>query len=369
MIRHNYSSWIEIDLKKFKRNLSLIRSNIKNSFLCFVVKANAYGHGLIEMAKIAEEEKVDYLAVGNFLEGITLRKNKITLPILVFGTFFKDQIKDQIDNDLEMTLSSFYQAKLLKNYCVKYNKKCKIHLKVDTGLGRIGLNPQEAFLLYKYLKKEKCFHLKGIYSHCACAKHLNHPMNFKQMKAFEDFISLVKPDKSVICHIANSGAVCNIKNCFFDMVRIGGLAYGCYDGKMPKKFSEIKPILSLKSRVAFSKIVEKNTSIGYEQDYITKNKTTIVTIPIGYGDGYLRALSNKGYALIRGKKHLISGNICMDQLMIDIKNNKVNITDEVVLIGPKKNKQIDCQSIANLCKTSSYKVTTSLSKRLPRIYI
>ncbi|MFA6501399.1 MAG: alanine racemase, partial [Parachlamydiales bacterium] len=137
----NYSSWIEIDLKQFKKNINVIKSQINNSLFCLAVKANAYGHGLVELSKVAENEEVDYLAVANFLEGIKVRNVNVKLPIIVLGTFHENQIKDLIDNDLEITISSFFKAKILKEYCARNNKVCKVHLKIDTGMRRIGVKP------------------------------------------------------------------------------------------------------------------------------------------------------------------------------------------------------------------------------------
>jgi alanine racemase len=365
----NYCSWIEIDLKQFKKNISIVRSYIGNTLLCITVKANAYGHGLIEMSKVAQDQKVDYLAVANLLEGIKLRNENINLPILVLGIFHEDQISELIDYDLEITISSFFKAKLVKDYCSKYNKKCKVHLKIDTGLRRIGIRPETGIELYKYLKNEDCFILKGIFSHFACSPEPNHPMNDLQLKAFENFIENIKPDKSVLCHIANTGAICNIKNSFKDMVRLGALPFGCYTKKVPKELSEIKPIFSVKSKVSFFKVVQKDEGISYGHTYITKNQTRIVTIPIGYGDGFPRKLSNRGQVLIGGKRYPIVGIICMDQFMVDIGNDSAFIGDEVVLIGKQKNEKIEILEISNLCETISYEILCSFNERLPRVYI
>ncbi len=364
----NYSSWIEIDLKQFKKNISVIKSYIGNTLLCITVKANAYGHGLIEISKIAQDQKVDYLAVANLLEGIELRNANINLPILVLGTFHEDQISDLIECDLEITISSFFKAKLVKEYCSKHNKKCKVHLKIDTGLRRIGIRPLTGIELYKYLKNEKCFILKGVFSHFACSEEKNHSMNDIQLKAFNDFLDKIQPDQSVIYHFANSGAICNINNCFKDMVRLGALPFGCYTKKVPKELEEIKSMFSVKSKVSFFKVVQKNEGISYGHTYITKNQTRIVTIPIGYGDGFPRRLSNKGQVLIRGKRFPIVGIICMDQLMVDIGKNEAFIGDEVVLIGSQQNEKIEILEIANLCDTISYEILCSFNERLPRVY-
>lgn len=365
----NYSSWIEIDIKQFKKNISLIKSYIGSSLFCLAVKANAYGHGLIEMSKIAQDQKVDYLAVANLFEGIKLRNANINIPILVLGTFHEDQISDFLEYDLEITISSFFKANLVKEYCSKHNKKCKVHLKIDTGMRRIGIRPDTGIELYKYLKNEDCFILKGVFSHFACAEEKNHPMNIVQLQAFDDFVNKIKPDKSIICHLANSGAICNINNSFKDMVRLGALPFGCYTKKITNELSELKSIFSVKSKVSFFKVVQKNEGISYGHTYITKNQTRIVTIPIGYGDGFPRSLSNIGSVLIRGKRYPIVGIICMDQLMVDIGNDNAFIGDEVVLIGKQQNEEIEILEIAKLCETVTYDILCSFNERLPRVYV
>lgn len=365
----NYSSWIEIDLKQFKKNISLIKEFIGSSLLCLTVKANSYGHGLIEMSKIAQDQNVDYLAVANLLEGIKLRNENIKLPILVLGTFHEDQISDLLKYDLEITISSFFKALIVKEYCSKHNKKCKVHLKIDTGMRRIGIRPDTGIDLYKFLKSEKCFILKGIFSHFACAEDKSHPMNKIQRDAFDDFINKIKPDKSILCHLANSGAVCNMDNCFKDMVRLGVLPFGCYPKTLPEKLADVKPIFSVKSKVSFFKVVKENEGISYGHTYVTKNQTRIVTIPIGYGDGYPRNLSNKGQVLIKGKRYPIVGIICMDQFMVDVGNDNAYIGDEVVLIGKQKNEKIEILEIANLCNTVTCEILCAFNERLPRVYI
>ena len=365
----NYSSWIEIDLKQFKKNLNIIRSNINNKLFCLPVKANAYGHGLVEISKTAESEGVDYLAVANLLEGIKLRKANIKLPIIVMGPFHEDQIQDLLDHDLEITISSFFKAKLVRDYCIKHNKRCKIHLKVDTGMNRIGVKPKTAVDLYKYLKDEKCFDLVGIFSHFANATDKNHLFNQVQINRFNNFIKKIKLSSNIICHLANSAAISFLPNSINDMVRVAALSFGCFEGELVEKFKDIKSIFAMKSKVSFFKIVEKNSGISYGHSYITKNKTRIVTIPIGYGDGYSRALSNKGSVLIREKKYPIVGSICMDQLMVDVFDDDIFVGDEVVLIGEQNNKKISLHEIAGLLNTITYEILCSCNERLPRVYL
>ena len=364
----NILSFIEINVEQFEKNISIIRNNINGALLCLAVKANAYGHGIIEISKTAQDLGVDYLCCANLQEGIKLRDANIKLPILVLGPYLEDQIKDLIDYDLDINISSFLKARLVEKVCEKYKIKARVHLKVDTGLRRIGVRVDTANDLYKHLIANDSFNLVGIYSHLACADDKDNPFNHEQINIFTDFIKKIKPDKKIICHLANSGGVSYFENSYFDMVRVGALAYGCFLGKKTERFSKIDSIFSVKSKVSYFKVVEKNQGISYGHTYVTKNATRIVTIPIGYGDGYLRGLSNKGNVLINGKKYRIVGNICMDSFMVDALNDNVFVGDEVVLIGEQGREKIIVQEIADFCNTISYEILCSFNERLPRIY-
>jgi alanine racemase len=368
-MKNTYISYIEIDLCQFRKNISIIKEHIGPSLYCLPIKANAYGHGLVKIGKEAEKAGVDYLAVAHLAEGIKLRESNISLPILVLGSFLNEQIKDLIDYELEIAVSSKYKAMLLLDYCIKNNKKCCVHLKIDTGLNRTGVRPETGIELYNFLKDQKKIEIKGIFSHLACGDNKDNDFNSYQFEKFDIFLNSINMNKDIICHIANSGAVCFYPGKMKHMVRCGALSFGSFRGNTLEKLKGVQPFFSVKSRVAFFKVIEKGWSVGYNRSYVAKSQTRIVTVPIGYGDGYSRALSNKGSVLIRGKKYPIAGIIAMDQLTADISLNEAYIGDEVVLIGKQQDQQISIFEVADLCGTIAYEILCLFNERLPRIYI
>jgi alanine racemase len=381
---HWHPTWAEIDVKQFRKNIQIVKSFIGKSLYCLPIKANAYGHGLAEIGKIAVEEGVDYLAVAHASEGVFLRKEGIYVPILVMGAIHKEQVEDLLDYDLEVSVSSRLKAELIRDKCKKLQKQCKVHLEIDTGMHRTGMQPESAILLYKELSSDSFLDVVGIYSHFASTdEHGN-----KQMETFknicEEIASITK--KPLIKHIGNSAGITSFSECFLDMVRPGLLTFGYEElnqerevqnnsvnllslNTVVSRLNGIAPCFSLKSKVSYFKVVEKNKGISYNQTFYTQKKSRIVTISIGYGDGYRRDLSNKGQVLIRGKKYPIIGSICMDQCMVNVGEDDVFVGDEVVLIGKQGVEEITLQHIAKLCNTIPYEIVCGLNQRVPRIYI
>ncbi|MCC2644947.1 MAG: alr [Burkholderiales bacterium] len=374
---HNAS--IVINKSNFIQNLQVISGFIncnqtggQKIKFCLPVKANAYGHGLIKMAQIAEEH-VDYLAVACLNEGIILRQNGIKKPILVFGAFSKEQIYDLIIHNLDITISSNMKAKLVLDLCQKLKLNCKVHVKVDTGMNRVGIRPEHASALIDFIYNSGYMELTGVYSHLASSDKPNDAFTHEQIKSFGKIVTWVKQLKpDTICHLANSGGVYYYPDSYLDMVRPGISSYGYHPGDFPVNsiLNRIQPCFSLKSKVVYFKVVAKNSGISYNQIYITGTQTRIVTIPLGYGDGYPRILSNCGEVLISGHKYTVSGAICMDMFMVDIGPNGIAyIDDEVVLIGKQGSNEITLESVAMKCQTIVYEILCRFNVRLPRIYI
>ncbi len=364
-----HPSWIEIDLTQIKKNISVIRQHIGEALYCLPVKANAYGHGLKTVAKTAEEAGVDYIAVAHLSEGIVLRQANIRIPILVLGAIHEDQIVDLMNFNLEFTISSEFKANLVAEHCKKRKQKCAIHLEVDTGMQRTGVRSASAPKLFNHVKNLGCFEIKGIYSHLATADQPEDPFALKQIELFSTLLKdPVFEGTSLIRHMANSGGTAFFKQAHFDMVRPTLMTLGYVPSSAPDNLNAIKPCLSVKTKVSYFKVVEEGVGISYGHSHVTKKKTRIVTIPIGYGDGYRRSLSNKGSVLIRGKKFPIVGTICMDQLMVDVGDEEVRVGDEVVLIGKQGGEEISLQEIAKLCDTNAYEILCAFNDRLPRRY-
>lgn len=356
MEKYAHPTSIEIDIAQFQKNLGVVRKLIGKSRFCLPVKANAYGHGLSLIGKAADGY-VDCFGVSCLQEGVTLRKAGITTPILVFGAIHEDQVDDLIRFDLEFSISSKFKADLV----AKNTKgKCRVHLEVETGMQRTGVRAPTALQLIEHLKNLPCFEVVGVYSHLATADRPSDPFALKQIAAFKDLIQ-EPPFKGLLAHIANSGGVIHYPDAHLDMVRPGLMVYGY--ANLPG----LAPCFTLKSKVSYFKVVPAGSGISYGHTYVTQKETRIVTVPIGYGDGYRRALSNRGSVLIRGKKFPIAGAICMDQFMVDIGDSEVFVGDEVVLIGRQGNQEIKLTEIATLCDTIPYEVLCLFNERIPRI--
>lgn len=378
----DHPTWMEIDSKILTNNWKRIRKHIGKRLFSLPVKANGYGHGIIEVSKLAQKSKlIDYLGVSCSDEALILRKNGIKLPIHMFGAFHESQIKSLIETKSEITISSLLKAELLLRYCQEKKTKAKIHLEIETGTNRTGMKPETALKVLELLSKpevKKHLILKGIYTHLASAGDgPNKESVGQQLKEFEKIQKnslLKKFDKEkIIFHTSNSGGIMFYPESYkkMQMVRPGILAYGLYDDDFQKKlFPEIKRAISLKSKVSFFKVVEKDSGIGYGHTYKTKEQTRIITVPIGYGDGYLRGLSHKASIILRGKRYPIVGTINMDQFMVDIgPNDEAYVGDEVVLIGRQGDEVIEVTDLANWAQTITYEILCALNQRVKRIYL
>jgi alanine racemase len=365
----NHPSWIEIDLSQLRKNISAIRSSIGSSLFCLVVKANAYGHGLCAIGKAAQEAGVDYLGVAHLQEGIQLRKANVSLPILVLGAIHEDQIYDLIDYNLEFTISSKFKAELVAEKCKEMGRKCRVHLEVDTGMQRTGVRVSTARELFPYLLTFENLEVVGIYSHLATANGPHDPLSIKQINAFRTLIDdPILKNRLLIRHLANSGGTAFFPEAHLDMVRPSLLTFGYPPEDCPESLKAIAPCFSLKAKVSYFKVVQPGEGVSYGHSFVTDKQTRIVTIPVGYGDGYRRALSNRGSVLIRGKRFPIRGTICMDQFMVDVGDQEVYVGDEVVLIGKQGNEEISLKEVASLCDTIPYEILCLLNDRIPRIY-
>lgn len=364
-----HPSWIEIDLGQFQRNLTAIRSKIGKRFFCLPVKANAYGHGLVEIGKAAEESQVvDLLAVSCLKEAVSLRAAGIRLPIFVFGALHEDQIEGLIRGKFEFSVSSKFKAELVTKECVRLKKKCRVHIEVDTGMNRTGMRPNTAIEVFQFLKGLNCFEVVGIYSHLATADVPGNSFALKQIEVFRSLISCLGKGAGIY-HLANSGGVAFYPEAYFDMVRPGLLAYGYFpDGRRDPE-GEIASCFSLKSKVSYFKVVFAEEGISYGHLYRAKEQTRIVTVPVGYGDGYWRFFGNRAPVLIRGRRYTVSGAVCMDQFMVDIGSGEAYVGDEVVLIGKQGKEEIFLAEMAQLANTIPYELLCTLNERLPRIYV
>ena len=355
-----------IDLKNLRHNINLVRKITKNKKILVPVKANAYGHGLVEIARFLEKNKIDYLAVAFSSEGRKLREQGIKMPILVFGIV--DDPEDVIKYDLACTVYSSENLRDLEKMARSYNKKIIVHVNVDTGMGRIGISPDKVVKIVKKIKSSHNLILEGLYTHFASADNEKSSYTRSQLSLFN---SLIKDLNNAgifipLIHAANSSGILNYSDSYFNMVRPGLMIYGYSPNN--KENSAIKPTLTLKTKVFHIKTVSSGTSIGYNNNYRAKKKERIATLPIGYGDGYNRLLSNCGKAIIKDKWGFVVGNISMDQTTIRVSDETVKRGTEVILIGKSRTKKITVESIAQQLNTIPYEIVCNLNNRIKREY-
>ncbi len=368
-------TWAEIDLGAIKYNLAQIKKLVggarKNSpRIMVVVKANAYGHGLIEVAKTLEKLRVDYLGVASLDEAIALRKEGIKLAVLVLGSILPEEVDLALDYDVALTVCNKELAQTLNNKAKAKNITMPVHIKIDTGMGRIGIWHEEAPEFVKMLKRMKYIRAEGIYTHFTSASRDNFFTNY-QLESFENLLRRLNRENIQFHykHAANSIALVDLKKSHFNLVRPGIIVYGMYPKRNFAKILKLKPALSLKTRIVYLKDVPVGRSISYGRTYITEKPTRIATLPIGYADGYGRILSNRASVLVKGEKAPVVGKITMDQTMVDVGHIKgVEIGDEVVLIGRQGRLQMRTEEIARVSKTIPYEIVCSITNRVPRVY-
>ena len=361
----------EINLTHLAYNYDLIQDQVASRLVMPIIKANAYGHGLVPVGLHLQKIGAKQLGVAFLEEGIALRHGGIQIPILILGGIFEDQVEHFLHYDLEIPVSSIDKLNLVNAVASAKNTLANIHLKFDTGMERIGVHTDSAQEFLTQAVNSKHCKIKGIYSHLACADDPNDKRTLVQVEKFKSILSLFEnlQTETPICHLANSGGVLNFPETYFDMVRPGIMLFGVYPDVRSKKELEIKPVMSLKSKISYFKVVTANNPVSYGATWSSPHDTRVVTIPIGYGDGFRRGLSNCGQVLIRGKKYPIIGKICMDQFMVNIGKDSVYNNDEVILFGKQGNQEIHVEELADLVNTIPYEILTGLTERIPRIHI
>jgi len=365
----------EINPENLKHNIVSFRNHIaEKTKIMAVVKADGYGHGAPEVASIALNNGASWLGVAFVEEGINLRLQGFKAPILVLNPPFPNQAELYFEYNLIPTIFTLETAEVFSDWAVKNNCLKEFHLKVDTGMGRVGISPYhtaEDFLVTT--AKLPNLNCGGIYTHFATADEKDKSYAQKQLTRFLELVDRLKIKGKCppLVHAANSAAALELPEAWLDMVRLGISIYGHYPSEeVDRNIISLKPLMTLKSRVSFVKTVPPDTCISYGCTYRTKLETTVATIPLGYGDGYSRLLSNKGHVLIRGKRHPIIGRVCMDQFMVEVsKDPRVETGDEVVLFGKQDGESIPAEEIAGILGTINYEVLCAVGKRVPRVYL
>ncbi len=335
-----------------------------------VVKANAYGHGLTEVAKFLENQSIDYLGVANAEEGVALREAGLRSPIHVFTLPSKSQARLYGDFQLESTVCSEADARLLNADAERRRISLPVHLKIDTGMNRIGVKGAGLLKLLKALSKMRRLEIKGVYTHFATADQKDKTFSEQQLVQFREALDILRAEgvTSEHIHCAGSAAILDLPESYFSMVRPGIMLYGYYPSHQTSESVPIRPVLTLKSKVSLVKWIESGESVSYGRRFIAKRRTQIATLPLGYADGYMRLLTGKGEVLIGGRRFSVVGTICMDQIMVDAGSSDVSAGDEAVLIGRQGREKIDAWDLAERIGTIPYEICTNISSRVPRIY-
>ena len=367
--------WAEINLDNLIYNVNNIKEKIlPNTQIMAVVKADAYGHGAIEVSRVLVRNGINMLAVAIIDEALQLRHYNFDIPILILG-FTPFELSEQVvENDISQTVYTFEQAYYLNEAAKKIGKKAKVHIKVDTGMGRIGfLCTEESIETIIRIASLSHIELEGIFSHFSSADDpQSDNFTYEQFLRFENFVKELNKNGVYFKyrHIANSAAAIRFPQYQLDIVRLGLVLYGLYPSEAVKTEISLKPVMSVKAKVINVKEVPEGYPISYNRKYVTPCKSKIATIPIGYADGFTRVGSEKRYVLINGEYAKVVGNVCMDQCMVDVTHIRdVKIGDEVVIIGKQGKNEITADDLASQIGTINYEVICSVSKRIPRVYI
>lgn len=374
-------TWAEVDIDAVKHNFNEIKRSVSNDagIMC-VIKADAYGHGAVFLGKLYEELGAQRFAVSNIEEALQLRENGLSLPVLILGFTPADMAKELADNNISQAVFSEEYAKELSDEAVKQNVNVKIHIKLDTGMSRIGFMYQdkerdndslaqiERACRYPNLVSE------GIFTHFAVSDEADEgrEATLHQFDCFSSAVKKLSDDgfEFPVVHCSNSGAIIDYKQAHLNCVRAGIILYGLAPSSKLAQRLDLRPAMQIKSVIAQVKTVEEGTPVSYGGTYVTNRPTKIATVPIGYADGYTRALGNRAYMTVKGKKAPVVGRVCMDQLMLDVSDiDDIRSGDEVTVIGDGKNNTMSFDEMAALTGTINYELVCLVGKRVPRVYL
>lgn len=374
-------TWAEISLNAIEHNYNVIRNKVADDTkVCCVIKADGYGHGAVELSQVYEKLGADFFAVSNIDEGIEIRKSGSKLPIVILGYTPVSEAENLAEYDISQAVFSLEYAKELSEKCVEEDCICKMHIKVDSGMSRIGFMCQE-FPRDEYSIEEICeacclpnLEVEGLFTHFCVSDEDAEGREFTN-KQYENFIhvrdSLKKRGVDIsVVHCSNSGAIEDYPETCCDMVRAGIILYGLAPSSKLADRLDLVPAMTLKTVVAFVKDVQKGATISYGRTFTADRKMKIATVPIGYADGFIRQNAKDGYMMVNGKKAKIVGRICMDQTMLDVTDiEDVKTGDEVVVFGTGENGEPTADSLAENTGTINYETVCLVGKRVPRIYI
>jgi alanine racemase len=359
-------TYLEVNLSQLKKNLEAIRAQVAPAKIMLMIKANAYGHGVDGVAPFIEPY-VDYIGVALVEEGIHLRELGLRKPILVAGATLPEQVALFAEYDLTLTGSSSELLDIAEGISRSTGSRIKTHLKIDTGMERVGLREYEAEPLILKSTSYRHIIIEGLYTHLANSELADRSYSSMQLERYQEILDIYNRHSLPVpplCHVCNSGGILNLPEAYFDMVRPGVLFYGVYPGDEVERVIDVKPALTWRSRVAYSKRTRPGRPLSYGSLWQAEVETGIVTIPCGYADGYFRRMTNRAQVMIHQKKYPQVGRICMDQFMVNVGDDDINVGDEVILLG----EGIMAEDLAQWMGTNEYEVMTNISERVPRIY-
>ncbi len=372
-----YQTHLKVHLDNIRDNLLAIRGLVGDKTkILIAVKGNGYGHGSVQVSRVGEEAGMDYLGVATVAEGVDIRNAGVRLPILKFSPAFPDEMTAALESNLSLAVIERENIQTLQDTAKSLGKRATVHLKVDTGMGRIGVQPEEAPELAAFIEKQ-CpnLYLEGLFTHMPVADLADlDPFLYteNEIQEFKDILAQVNQAigrEIEIAHCANSGDVLAHPNSWMNMVRPGIMIYGYYPDTSTAKTLFLKPGMSFYSRVSFVKKVKEGTPISYGQTWVAPRDTYIATVPVGYADGYNRLFSNRGRMLINGRSYQVAGRVCMDQTMLDLgPETDVKAGDQVVLLGRSGDQVISAYDWADKLGTITYEITCQMNQRVIRYY-
>ncbi len=363
-------TYTEIDLSAISANFKAIKKRAGRSKVMPILKANGYGHGLVKVAECLENLGADYLGVAVLEEGILLRESGIKSPILVLGGILGNQIPLFLKNDLTLTASSIEKLELIEKAAASLNIKAKVHLKIDTGMERIGVHYYNANSFIEKAFTFKNIFVEGLFSHFADSASSDLSYSRLQLQRFNEAVDFAEKSgfEIPLKHISNSGGILQLPEADFDLVRPGILLFGVYPSDEVKRTISVIPALSWKSRVVYFKVIKPNHPVGYGMQWKSSKQIRAVTVPVGYGDGYFRSMTERAEVLINGKRYPVIGRISMDQIVVNIGSDSAYNNDEVVLIGKQGKEEITVSDLSKWAGTVPYEILTNINTRVPRVY-
>lgn len=367
-----HRTYLKIDLNRLEHNFNSVRNKLpSNVKVLGVIKANAYGHGAVEIGRFLDD-KCDFFGVACIEEAIELKRSGIKTPILILGRVFPFDIEAAVKYDIRIPIFSYADAVALSEEAVKQNKNVPFHFCIDTGMSRIGfqVNEESADICKRITELSNIF-AEGLFSHFATADEADLSKAVEQRNKYKSFCDMLG-DRGIeipIKHLNNSAGIMNFDE-YFDMCRMGIITYGLYPSEeVDKNLLDIEPIMSWYTKISHIKVLEPEREISYGGTYKTDKPTKVATIPIGYADAFPRCLSNKGKVIINGKYAKILGRVCMDQFMVDVSDIDCNVNDEVVIVGTQKDARISMEELSNSAYSFNYELPCRIPARVNRVYV